>query len=412
MDLASLIGHIVSRGSLTVTGPNGRPRRFGDGTGEPVAVRVSSHFTGLKMALWPSLYVGEAYMDGRLTMERGTIYDMLLLAGRNGELGYGATRNTWFTRLRMRVRQRVSQWNGRRAARRNVSHHYDISNALYRRFLDADMQYSCAYFASPGMTIDQAQAAKKAHIAAKLGLRPADRVLDIGCGWGGMALTLAGDWGADVTGITLSVEQQSLATQRAEAEGLGDRARFSLTDYRDVSGRFDRIVSVGMFEHVGTPNYERFFDRIAELLTDDGVALIHTIGRRGEPAVTNPWLAKYIFPGGYIPSLSEVVPAIERAGLWVSDIEVLRLHYAETLRHWRERFVAQREAIVAEYDERFFRMFEFYLAGGEVAFREGDLVVFQLQLARRIDTLPMTRDYMASAEHLHAPVTVQRMAAE
>ncbi|MBV9841469.1 MAG: class I SAM-dependent methyltransferase [Sphingomonadaceae bacterium] len=398
MDLASLIGRIVKQGSLTITGPGGRVRRFGDGSGSDIAIRVGSHWTGLRMALRPDLAVGEAYMDGRLVMERGTIYDLLLLAGQNQSLGYGHDNRAWPVRVWRWVHRHLSQWNGRVAARRNVARHYDISNALYRRFLDADMQYSCAYFADPAMTIDQAQAAKKAHIAAKLDLRPGARVLDIGCGWGGMGLTLAGDWGADVTGVTLSTAQHLLANERAREAGLADHARFQLVDYRDVTGSFDRIVSVGMFEHVGVPNYQNYFDAIARLLEEDGVAVVHAIGRHGEPAVTNAWLAKYIFPGGYIPALSEVIPRIERAGLWITDMEILRLHYAETLRRWRARFVAQQEAILAEYDERFFRMFEFYLAGAEVAFREGGLMVFQLQLAKRIDALPITRDYMAEAE--------------
>ncbi|HEY5413059.1 MAG TPA: cyclopropane-fatty-acyl-phospholipid synthase family protein [Caulobacteraceae bacterium] len=302
----------------------------------------------------------------------------------------------------------IRQANSRAAARRNVAHHYDLSTDLYRRFLDADMQYSCAYFSHPGMTLEEAQAAKKAHIAAKLDLRPGLRVLDIGCGWGGMALTLARDYGVDVTGITLSQEQLLIARQRASDTGLADRVRFELIDYRDVEGVFDRIVSVGMFEHVGVPNYAPFFERVAELLADDGVALVHSIGCKDPPGVSDPFIRKYIFPGGFIPSLSQVTPAIEPTGLWVTDIEVLRLHYAETLRHWRERFAAEREAIAAVYDERFCRMWEFYLAISELGFRAGSCMVMQMQLTKRVDVLPTARNYMVEVEAAGAMVAQPR----
>ena len=276
-----------------------------------------------------------------------------------------------------------------------MAHHYDLSADLYRRFLDADLQYSCAYFPEPDMTLEAAQAAKKVHIAAKLFLDPAHRVLDIGCGWGGLGLTLA-DYVPDgsVLGVTLSQEQLAIATERAASRVAADKganARFELCDYRDVEGPFDRIVSVGMFEHVGQPNYQEYFDTIARLLTDDGVALVHSIGRKDEPGLTNPFISKYIFPGGYIPALSEVLPYIERAGLWVTDLEILRLHYAETLTAWRERFEAQRAEIADLYDERFCRMFEFYLVISEIAFRYGGHMVFQVQLTKRIDAVPVTR---------------------
>jgi cyclopropane-fatty-acyl-phospholipid synthase len=284
------------------------------------------------------------------------------------------------------------------ASRRNVAHHYDLSFDLYRRFLDGDLQYSCAYFPRPDMSLDDAQAAKKAHIAAKLNLTPGQSVLDIGCGWGGMGLTLAGDYGARVTGVTLSQEQLAVATRRAEERGLTGRANFELRDYRDVRGPFDRIVSVGMFEHVGAPNYRAFFARVRDLLADDGVALIHSIGRKGMPAPTDAFIAKHVFPGGYIPALSEVTAAVEEVGLWITDIEILRLHYAETLRCWRERFMAQRGAIALMYDERFCRMWEYYLAVSELSFRHGDHMVFQLQLAKRVDAAPLSRDYMFDRE--------------
>jgi cyclopropane-fatty-acyl-phospholipid synthase len=301
------------------------------------------------------------------------------------------------------------QANARAAARRNVAHHYDLSVDFYRRFLDPDLQYSCAYFADPGMSLEQAQAAKKQHLAAKLLLKQGQSVLDIGCGWGGLGLSLARAAEVRVDGITLSTEQLATARWRAESSGLADRARFSLTDYRDVAGPYDRIVSVGMFEHVGRPNYQTYFDQIARLLKDDGVAVVHSIGRADGPAFTQPWVAKYIFPGGYIPSLSEVLPCVERAGLIVADLEILRLHYAETLRCWRERFTAQRAEIAAMYDERFCRMWEFYLSISELAFRYRGHMVFQMQLTKRVDAAPITRDYMARndprvAERVAEPV--------
>jgi cyclopropane-fatty-acyl-phospholipid synthase len=284
-------------------------------------------------------------------------------------------------------------------AQRNVAHHYDLNGRLYSLFLDRDRQYSCAYFPTGHETLDQAQAAKKRHIAAKLCLdRPGLEVLDIGCGWGGLALTLARDFDARVTGITLSHEQWTEAQARAEQEGLSDRVTFELRDYRTIERRFDRVVSVGMFEHVGVNHFQQFFDQLSACLRPDGVALLHAIGRSHGPGVTNPWITKYIFPGGYCPALSEVVPRAEKSGLMMTDIEILRLHYAETLRHWRWRFAANRDAIAAIYDDRFCRMFEFYLAASELSFRREDQMVFQIQLAHRIDTVPLTRDYIAAQE--------------
>ena len=283
-------------------------------------------------------------------------------------------------------------------ARRNVAHHYDLSAELYDLFLDADRQYSCAYFTDPAQDLETAQLRKKQHIAAKLLLKPGLRVLDIGCGWGGLGIYLAQQLGAEVTGITLSTEQLAIANARVAAAGLDDRAHFHLRDYRHETGSFDRIVSVGMFEHVGVNHYGEFFSTLRKCLADDGVALLHTIGRRDSPGSTNPWLQKYIFPGGYSPSLSELSAAIERSGLWISDIEVLRLHYADTLRHWRLRFEANRARVAALYDERFCRMWEFYLVTSEVSFRHLDNVVFQVQLAKRRDAVPQTRDYQFAAE--------------
>jgi cyclopropane-fatty-acyl-phospholipid synthase len=290
------------------------------------------------------------------------------------------------------------QFNSRQRARHNVAHHYDLDGRLYSLFLDADRQYSCAYFESPDQSLDDAQLAKKRHLAAKLLISPGQRLLDIGCGWGGLALYLAEITGAQVTGITLSEAQLAIASARATERGLLDRTEFRLLDYRGATGRFDRIVSVGMFEHVGVGFYDAFFRQCATLLDDDGVMVLHSIGRSDGPDITNPWIAKYIFPGGYIPALSEVLRAIERSGLLITDIEILRLHYAETLKAWRERFLAERI-----YDARFVRMWEFYLAASEIAFRKQAMMVFQMQLTKRQGVVPMTRDYvMHESARLHA----------
>ena len=290
--------------------------------------------------------------------------------------------------------RRLTQLNWRRRARRNVAHHYDLDDRLYSLFLDADRQYSCAYFETPDQSLDDAQLAKRRHLTAKLLTRAGQRVLDIGCGWGGLALYLAENCGAQVTGITLSEHQLAAARARAAEKGLTATAEFRLQDYREVVGPFDRIVSVGMFEHVGVGFYEEFFRKCRAALADDGVMLLHAIGRSEGPSVTNPWIGKYIFPGGYIPALSEVLPAVERAGLMVTDIEILRLHYAETLKAWRQRFLAHRDAVERIYDQRFVRMWEFYLAASEMAFREQGLMVFQMQLTRRQGVVPITRDYI------------------
>ena len=394
LSFEAFLGRLFRKGAIEVTLPGGRRLVLGDGGEVTVAVRVNDSLTLARILSAPSLGVGEAYMDGRLILERGSIRDLLELATRNGADAKtmkrpGPLRRTWASL--------VAEHNARQDARRNVSHHYDLSLDLYRAFLDTDLQYSCAFFEREGMSLEEAQAAKKRHIIAKLDLAEGQRVLDIGCGWGGMALSLA-EAGANVDGVTLSSEQLATAKARAEATGLAGRARFSLTDYRDVTGRYDRIVSVGMFEHVGRPNYQAYFDAIAARLTDDGVALVHSIGRRGPPSTTDKFTAKYIFPGGYIPSLSEVLPAIERSGLWITDMEILRLHYARTLKCWYERFEAHRAEMAALYDERFCRMWEFYLAGAEMGFRYGTHMNFQVQLTKRVDALPLTRDYMAKAE--------------
>jgi cyclopropane-fatty-acyl-phospholipid synthase len=395
--LNRLLASIVKKGSLTLIAPGRRRTTFGVGTPQ-VTMHLHDRRAVVELALNPELKLGELYMDGRLTVENGDIADLLDLLMYNLSLasprGVLKAERVWRW-----VTRRFAQLNYSSRARRNVAHHYDLSGKLYDLFLDRDRQYSCAYFSAPGETLEEAQVGKKRHIAAKLHLdTPGLRVLDIGSGWGGLALDLARDCGANVLGVTLSEEQIALSRSRAENAGLAERCRFELVDYRALSGTFDRIVSVGMFEHVGVPYYRAFFDKLRALLADDGVALLHTIGRTDGPGVTSPWTAKYIFPGGYAPALSEVLPAIERAGLIVTDIEVLRLHYAETLKEWRRRFKAHRSIVAELYDERFCRMWEFYLAGAEMAFRHDGQVVYQIQLTKCIGTLPLTRDYMFESE--------------
>lgn len=387
----------IKQGSLAVTLANGRRFKVGDGTGPRLSIQISDSAALLRLIRDPELSLGELYMDGKLTILEGDVYDLLELGIRNLAI---ASPRGWLKLLqafRVGVR-RLTQRNFGERSRRNVAHHYDLDGKLYSLFLDSDRQYSCGYFEHADDGLEDAQLAKKRHIAAKLAIEPGQRVLDIGCGWGGLAIYLARNCGANVTGITLSQEQLGVARGRAEEERLKNRAGFAFQDYRDVRDRFDRIVSVGMFEHVGVGYYDAYFQKVAESLTEDGVALIHTIGRTDGPGATNPWLSKYIFPGGYIPAMSEVVSAIQRARLIITDVEILRLHYAETLRAWRERFLARREEALALFDERFFRMWEFYLAGSEAGFRLGCNVVFQFQLAKRVDALPITRDYIRDRE--------------
>jgi len=353
----------------------------------------------------PELKFGEAYMDGSLVVEQGTIADVLAIAlGQKAEVPNWA-RPQWLVRY---IGRRLAQFNPRPRARRNVAHHYDLDGRLYSLFLDADRQYSCAYFESPDTSLDDAQLAKKRHLAAKLRLTGEQHVLDIGCGWGGLGLYLAEFGGANVTGVTLSREQHAIANERAAEKGLNEQARFLLQDYRDVRAPFDRIVSVGMFEHVGVNHYETFFEKCAQLLADDGVMVLHSIGRSEGPGITNPWISKYIFPGGYIPALSEVLPVIERAGLLVTDIEILRLHYAETLKAWRERFLAHRDDVERIYEPRFVRMWEFYLAASEMSFREQNMMVMQIQLTKRQGVVPITRDYISEEERRFAAAENRR----
>ncbi len=398
MWVAPLLRRLIRYGRLTVIDAQGRIHRFVGQGGPEVLIRIHDTALERRLLFQADLALGEGYTEGRLTVEEGSLYDLLDLLGRNYQLARQRGPLRWLNRIE-RAFRRLYQINPKERARRNVAHHYDLNGELYRLFLDQDRQYSCAYFEHPEADIDEAQRAKKRHIAAKLLLEPGMRVLDIGCGFGGLALDLARRFDVEVVGITLSREQVEEARRRAREEGLSDRVTFLFEDYRSHRGVYDRIVSVGMFEHVGVNHYRTFFRTLAELLSPRGVALLHSIGRMAGPGSTSPWIRKYIFPGGYIPALSEVMPVVESSGLWVTDLEILRLHYAFTLRRWRERFLANRQRVRELYDERFCRMWEYYLVASEIFFRRLDGMVFQLQLAKERDLVPLTRDYIYEAEH-------------
>lgn len=384
-----LLERRIREGTLRLRLPDGSARTFGHGG--PVAEWIIHAPRTLgRIARDPEYALGETYMAGEWDAGEGGLTGLLLLLMRN----FPETPPRGWRRLAEPLARTLQQWNRIGRSYRNAAHHYDLDEWLFRHMLDREMHYSCAYFARADMDLEAAQRAKCAHLAAKLCLRPGQRVLDIGCGWGGLALFLAREHGVEVTGLTLSREQLRVARARAEAAGLTARVRFELQDYREHRGTYDRIVSVGMFEHVGRPQYLAFFDQVRGLLAPDGVAVLHTIGRLGPPGTTNPWIRRHIFPGGYIPALSEVAAAIERSGLFNCDVEVLRLHYARTLAAWQGRFQAHRAEAAARYGERFCRMWEFYLAVCEAAFQERDLAVFQIQLARRRDAVPLTRDYL------------------
>ncbi len=396
--LGRVLAALPLAGPLTVLGTDGRRLTAGPRDGPPVRVRLRDPSAARRLLLDPDLAFGELYVEGGLVLEEGTLPDLMrvLLARSRGEVPLPSA--TAMALLR-RLGRRLGRRNTPRRARRNVAHHYALDERLYGLFLDPTWQYSCAYFTAEEDDLAAAQRAKMRHIAAKLLAGPGQRVLDIGCGWGGLALYLAGVAGcAEVRGITLAEGQLARARAQAQARGLSARAHFALEDFRRASGSFDRIVSVGMFEHVGPADYPGFFRLVRERLAPDGVMLLHTIGRTGAPYPTNAWITRYIFPGGHLPTLSQITPAIERSGLIVTDVEVLRLHYARTLAAWRARFAARREAARALYDERFCRMWDWYLAASEAAFRYEDLVVFQIQLARRNDVVPLTRDYVAREE--------------
>jgi cyclopropane-fatty-acyl-phospholipid synthase len=394
---ATLLGKLIRTGNLEVQTADGVTRILGDRTGPLLGVKLTDRAAEREILMNPALAGGELYMDGRLVITRGDLYDVLELGAANLK---SIDRSGWLKALEAArvVFRRLHQRNNRSRARRNVEHHYDLDARMYDLFLDSDRQYSCAYFEHPDATLEEAQLAKKRHLVSKLVVEEGQSVLDIGSGFGGMALYLAQIAGAHALGVTLSKEQFGVATRRAADLGLEDRVEFRIQDYRDVPETFDRIISVGMFEHVGVGHFDEYFANVRRLLKDDGAMSLHAIGRSGPPSATNPWIQKYIFPGGYIPSLSEVLSSIERSGLFVTDIEILRLHYADTLKAWRKRFMAHREEAAKLYDERFCRMWEFYLAGSETSFRVDGHMVFQIQLAKRQDVVPLTRDYIMERE--------------
>ncbi|WP_411339231.1 cyclopropane-fatty-acyl-phospholipid synthase family protein [Sphingopyxis sp. J-6] len=408
--LRPFLSRIIRQGRLTVVSPDGGREDYGQpASGFPeVIIRFASNKGMRRIILDPRLGAAEAFMDGDLQIIDGDIMQLVALIRMNTPWDRGAKlkEKTWLGRRTDWLKTRLGSINRQRQSRANVKHHYDIGNDLYRLFLDADMQYSCAYWPRPDMTLEEAQEAKKAHIAAKLALAPGQRILDIGCGWGGMAITLAKLEKVEVLGITLSEEQLALARQRAEAAGVADRVTFELIDYRDLAarepGRFDRIVSVGMFEHVGAANFDTFFRAAANLMTADGVMMLHTIGRFGKPGATDAFTRKYIFPGGYIPALSETLAASEKSRLIATDIETLRLHYALTLRQWYTRTLAHEDEIAQMMGDRFFRMWTFYLAGATAAFESGGMGNYQIQFARSRHALPLTRDYLGEAEARYA----------
>jgi len=402
MILNSVLKKLVKTGDLTVTDWKGRVARHGNGGTPKSHVKFNSFGGAMKIAMDPDLQLGEAYMSGDLQVLEGSLYDfleLLLINTGNGSRNMNGT--TVWHKLAYQARittRRLTQRNTESRAKKNTQVHYDLSGALYELFLDKDKQYTCAYFERENSTLEEAQLAKKRHVAAKLDIKPGMTVLDIGCGWGGLGLYLAEVCGAKVTGVTLSEEQQTVAVARAKERGMEDVAQFKLMDYRHVTEKFDRIVSVGMFEAVGVGHFKEFFSKVSELLKPNGTVLVHSINRADGPGATGAWINKYIFPGGYIPALSEVMPDLERHGLYVTDIEILRMHYARTLREWTKRFMANWDKAKALYDERFCRMWEFYLVGSELSFRYISMNNFQIQFAHDQHYLPLTRDYMFAEE--------------
>lgn len=402
-----LLQKVVQDGNLRLIDAKGKITDCGDGTGPRITMRIHKRLLEYKLVLNPPLYLGEAFMDGEVTLEEGTLRGFLEILARN----YHHLENNKLVKLGFALGghvRRLKQYNPIGTAQKNVAHHYDLSGQLYDLFLDADRQYSCAYFRTGEESLEQAQADKKRHLAAKLLFdRPDMKLLDIGSGWGGLGLYLAQAGNCEVTGVTLSTEQHKVSQERAKKAGMEDRVQFHLRDYREDTNKYDRIVSVGMFEHVGKKNYREYFDKVKDLLTDDGVFVLHSVGRVNEPGPVNPFIRKYIFPGTDVPTLGEVLPVIEDAMLIVTDVEVLRLHYAETLRIWEERFQANRAKIAELYDERFCRMWEAYLIGCEMGFRHQGLMVFQIQITKKIDAVPLTRDYIYEWEHKRGEETSQ-----
>ena len=406
--LSHMLKSFIRTGTLNVIDADGKTHIFGGTPGPEVTMRLTDPTLYKTLFFNPELAAGEAYMDGRMSFENSTLRDFLTLFSVN-RLSLGSYPLQKVLRKISRGLKRFQQSNPVGKAQKNVAHHYDIGNDFYRLFLDKGMQYSCAYFINDDNTLEEAQQNKLRLIASKLNLKTGQRVLDIGCGWGDMALYLARMENVSVLGVTLSKEQCSLANEKAKQLGLADRARFELRDYRDVTDRFDRIVSVGMFEHVGVHHYGEFFGKVNQLMTDDGVMLLHSIGHMSPPGTASPWLRKYIFPGAYSPALSEVFTAVEQNSLWVTDLEFLRLHYAKTLAHWERRFQTNRAKVAQMYDERFCRMWEFYLISAEMMFRTGSQLVFHMQLAKKRDAAPIVRDYVTDMQRAYFKLESERL---
>ncbi len=407
--LPKLLNKAIHKGTLALRGPDGAVQTVGGKEPGPhVAIHITEPRYDWKIPLNPELYTGEAYMDGHLIVENGDIYDLLELFFIN-KRNFDLTASQIYWKSLARKMRRFHQHNPVTRSRKNVQHHYDLGNAFYRLFLDDDLQYSCAYYPEGNETLEQAQLLKKRHLAAKLGLKDGQSVLDIGCGWGGLSLYLAQLADIEVTGISLSKEQLELAKARADHLGLSKRVSFKLQDYRQVDAKFDRVISVGMLEHVGVGHLDDYFLSVRDRLNETGLALIHSISSKAPPGITGPFLAKYIFPGGYSPSLSEAISSVERSGLWALDIEIWRKHYGWTLKEWRARCHAQKETIIKMYDERFFRMWDFYLAACEGAFMHGASHVFQMQLARERDAVPLSREYIGLQSQTYAEKDAQIM---
>ena len=406
--LSHMLKSFIRTGTLKVIDADGKTHIFGGTPGPEVTMRLTDPTLYKTLFFNPELAAGEAYMDGRMSFENSTLRDFLTLFSVN-RLSLGSYPLQKVLRTISRGLKRFQQSNPVGKAQKNVAHHYDIGNDFYRLFLDKGMQYSCAYFINDDNTLEDAQQNKLRLIASKLNLKAGQSVLDIGCGWGDMALYLARMENVSVLGVTLSKEQCSLANEKAKQLGLADRARFELRDYRDVTERFDRIVSVGMFEHVGVHHYGEFFAKVNQLMTDDGIMLLHSIGHMSPPGTASPWLRKYIFPGAYSPALSEVFTAVEQNSLWVTDLEFLRLHYAKTLAHWERRFQTNRALVAQMYDERFCRMWEFYLISAEMMFRTGSQLVFHMQLAKKRDAAPIVRDYITDMQRAYSKLESERL---
>ena len=393
MYLASFLNKVFKVGGFILVDANSKEYLIGQPDKNSIKLKILNKNLHYKLLFHPDLYFGEAYTDGEILIENGTLTDFLDLALMN--IGRGEV--NFFSYLMNRLRgsyRYLTNFNFIKKSKMNVSHHYDIKDSLYDLFLDPKRQYSCAYFKDENDSLEVAQNNKIQHIIKKLNIKPNQKVLDIGSGWGSLAIDIAKAANCEVTGITLSDNQLKYANQKAKEMNLDNQVKFKLMDYRELNEKFDRIVSVGMFEHVGRKFYKKFFNQVEKLLKEDGIALIHTIGSVNPPRDPHPWITKYIFPGGYTPSLSEVTNPIENAGLIVTDIEVLRLHYSHTLRHWKENCIRNKEKIIKMFDEKFFRMCEFYLAGCEIAFKWGDQVVYQFQLTKNYRSTPVTRDYI------------------